>query len=227
MNQDKINSAYHYYTTHNKRYDEIMTSSSLIGKLITYLMFGLSPKENRKWLNDLSYGIPDDFKGEQLEVPIATGVLTIPFYKNLDQAHIICMDYSEAMLKECQNKIDTLNLNHIDLIRGDVGNLPFEDESFDIVYSLYGFHVFPDKERAFKETYRVLKKGGIFTGCFYIKDERRLSDFIIHHIHVRKGLYTPPFETRESVYERLSHMYEIEDLTINQCLVKYVCKKSL
>jgi len=38
--------------------------------------------------------------------------------------------------------------------------------SFDIVLSLNGFHAFPDKEAAYRETYCVLKPGGIFCGCF-------------------------------------------------------------
>lgn len=226
MDQNKkIQDGYKYYSIHNKKYDDIMTSSSLTGSIITYLMFGLTPKDNRKWLEELSYGIPKDFKSELLEVPIATGILSIPFYKSLNKAHITVIDYSEDMLKECRNKARKLNINNIDFLSGDVAHLPFKDEAFDIVYSLYGFHVFPDKEIAFKETYRVLKKGGIFTGCFYIEGERRLSDFIINHIHVRKGLYTPPFETRGSVTSRLNSMYEIKHIEFNKCLVKFVCIK--
>lgn len=53
--------------------------------------------------------------------------------------------------------------------QGDVGALPFADESFDIVLSLNGFHAFPDKEAAYRETFRVLKKGGTFCGCFYVQ----------------------------------------------------------
>ncbi|MBQ8526436.1 MAG: class I SAM-dependent methyltransferase [Clostridia bacterium] len=39
--------------------------------------------------------------------------------------------------------------------------LPFENGSFDIVLSLNGFHAFPHKDSAYKETHRVLKDRGI------------------------------------------------------------------
>ena len=33
-----------------------------------------------------------------------------------------------------------------------------ENETFDMVLSMNGFHAFPDKDHAFQETWRVLKK---------------------------------------------------------------------
>jgi SAM-dependent methyltransferase len=38
-----------------------------------------------------------------------------------------------------------------------------------IVVSMNGFHAFPNKKKAFQETWRVLKPGGTFIACFYIK----------------------------------------------------------
>ena len=38
--------------------------------------------------------------------------------------------------------------------------LPFPDNYFDIYYHFGGFNTFSDKERAFKEISRVVKKGG-------------------------------------------------------------------
>lgn len=49
--------------------------------------------------------------------------------------------------------------------KGDVGSFSYEDATFDAVVSLNGFHAFPDKEAAYRETFRVLKPGGIFCGC--------------------------------------------------------------
>ena len=57
--------------------------------------------------------------------------------------------------------------------QGDVGALPYEDDTFDIVLSLNGFHAFPDKEAAYREVFRVLRPGGTFCGCFYVMGEHK------------------------------------------------------
>ena len=44
-----------------------------------------------------------------------------------------------------------------------MGALPLSDGSCDVVMSMNGFHAFPDKKKAFRETYRVLKPGGRFS----------------------------------------------------------------
>lgn len=46
----------------------------------------------------------------------------------------------------------------------DVGRLPFDDGSFDLVVSFTGLHCFPDPARAVAEMARVLKPGGVLTG---------------------------------------------------------------
>ncbi|VUX40026.1 Methyltransferase domain protein [Blautia luti] len=37
------------------------------------------------------------------------------------------------------------------------------------VVSMNGFHAFLDKQKAFHEIWRVLKPGGDFIACFYIR----------------------------------------------------------
>jgi ubiquinone/menaquinone biosynthesis C-methylase UbiE len=46
----------------------------------------------------------------------------------------------------------------------DVGRLPFADDSFDLVMSFTGLHVFPDPRRAITEMVRVLRPGAAITG---------------------------------------------------------------
>ena len=48
---------------------------------------------------------------------------------------------------------------------GDLFQLPFEDSSFDYVFSIYVLEHIPDPKRAIDEMYRVLKPGGI---CYCI-----------------------------------------------------------
>ena len=100
-----------------------------------------------------------------------------------------------------------MQIKNITFLQGDVGQLPFENEYFDAVVSLNGFHAFPDKEAAFSETCRVLKKGGIFCGCFYVEKANAHTDKIIKSIYVKKGFFTLPFDTADSLRERLGNIY--------------------
>ena len=93
-------------------------------------------EKNRRYLEKALSGIPEDFSGKLLEVPVGTGVLTMPVYRELPDADITCLDYSENMMASAQKKATALGLANITFRQGDVGALPFEDGSFDIVLSL-------------------------------------------------------------------------------------------
>jgi ubiquinone/menaquinone biosynthesis C-methylase UbiE len=106
-----------------------------------------------------------------------------------------------------------------------VGKLPFADESFDIVLSMNGFHAFPDKEAAYRETFRVLKPGGTFCGCFYIQGQNRRTDWFIKKMYIPKGFFTPPFETLDSLRERLSKLYDVAEVSAVEGIVCFMCRK--
>jgi ubiquinone/menaquinone biosynthesis C-methylase UbiE len=188
-------------------YDGIITRSTLLGKIMDGVIWGLDAEKAAKWVNDALSPIPEGFSGKLLEVPVGTGVLTVPVYKNMKDADITCLDYSVDMMKNAKKRAQALGMQNVTFVQGDVGALPFENESFDIVLSLNGFHAFPDKEAAYSETYRVLRKGGIFCGCFYISGEFKRTDRFVKNMYVPKGFFTPPFETKASLEERLSGMY--------------------
>ena len=103
--------------------------------------------------------------------------------------------------------------------------LPFADESFDIVLSLNGFHAFPDKEAAYRETFRVLKKGGVFCGCFYVRGCCGRTDWIIRHLYQPKGYFTPPYETEASLRGRLTGMYAKAEVTHVEGIACFRCIK--
>lgn len=50
----------------------------------------------------------------------------------------------------------------VKILEGNVANLPFEDDIFDIVTAFETVYFWPDLEKCFSEVKRVLKPGGIF-----------------------------------------------------------------
>ena len=205
--KDQIRNAYKITGGKAGFYDGMMTYSTLPGKAICRMVWNMDAEKNLKYITRALSGAPEDFSGKLLEVPVGTGVLTMPVYRDLPEADITCLDYSENMMSAAQKRAGTLGLSNVHFQQGDVGALPYEDETFDIVLSLNGFHAFPDKEAAYRETYRVLKKGGIFCGCFYIQGSCRRTDWFIRNLYQPKGFFTPPYETKDSLRERLENMY--------------------
>jgi ubiquinone/menaquinone biosynthesis C-methylase UbiE len=68
------------------------------------------------------------------------------------------LDISRKLIQIAKEKNPECNF-----VVGDMRELPFEDESFDVVFNLVSFHHLPDKKsqiKALKELKRVLKPGG-------------------------------------------------------------------
>ena len=204
---DEIKASYRQLGNIGTMYDGIITRSTLLGKLMDSLIWGLDKTLAAGWIEEALAPIPENFAGKLLEVPVGTGVLTMPLYRKLAGADITCLDYSADMMKNAEKRAEAMGIENVRFVQGDVGALPFEDASFDIVLSLNGFHAFPDKDAAFRETCRVLKPGGVFCGCFYIKDEFGRTDWFVKHMYVPKGFFTPPFETKDSLRKRLDGLY--------------------
>lgn len=209
----------------NDFYDGMITCSTVSGKAVCRAVWGMGKSECDEYLTRALAGIPPNFNGRLLEVPVGTGILTMPLYKTLSDAEITCLDYSPDMLLKAQEKANRFGLHNVSFRQGDVGELPFEDGSFDIVLSLNGFHAFPDKEAAYSETHRVLKHGGIFCGCFYVKGELRRTDRFIRHLYQPMKFFTPPYETVDSLKAKLGEMYDSVEIGNVKGIAWFACKK--
>ena len=76
-----------------------------------------------------------------------------------------------------------------------------------------------------RRVFCLLKKGGVFCGCFYIAGAFARTDWFVRRLYVPKGFFTPPFETKESLARRLHGLYrEVKVHNVNAegifCCVK-------
>lgn len=218
---EEIKSAYKSLGGEATFYDGMITCSTLPGKAVCRLVWNMGKAENERYLERALSGIPEDFAGKLLEVPVGTGVLTMPVYRSLPRADITCLDYSPDMMERAKRR----SPGNVKFVQGDVGRLPFADESFDIVLSLNGFHAFPDKEAAYRETFRVLKQGGVFCGCFYIQGQNRRTDWFISKLYTPKGFFTPPYETLDSLRSQLGELYSLATVETVESMASFVCRK--
>lgn len=215
---DKIQDA---YESSKNIYDGVLTQGNFFSRMYIKL-FWSGTDDNEIARKVLSY-IPDDFSGKLLDLPVGTAVFTQRKWSSLKNAHITCLDYSTDMLEQAKRRLD--GKAHINFIQGDVGNLQMDDESFDIVLSMNGFHAFPDKQKAFRETCRVLKSGGDFIACFYIKGKSKKTDWLVKNILAKKGWFTPPFQTEEELKNTLQKMYKEVELHVDGSMAYFHCVK--
>ena len=221
--KDEIKSAYKSLGKAHSIYDGQMLGTSRIGRFMLKHVWRMTREDALEYQAMAFEAIPKDFSGKLLEVPVGTGVLSMPVFQTLPSADITCLDYSEKMMATAEERAKEMGISNARFQQGDVGKLPFADESFDIVVSLNGFHAFPDKEAAYKETFRVLKPGGLFTGCFYVEGANAHTDKMIRRFYIKSGFFTPPFETVDSLRKRLSGMYSeavvrnVESFAVFQC----------
>ncbi len=75
-------------------------------------------------------------------------------------ATVIGLDATNAMLEQGQKFIEQAGIENISFQKGVAQNLPFADETFDIVSSRYAFHHFADPKPVISEMVRVCKTGG-------------------------------------------------------------------
>ena len=215
---DKIQDA---YESSKNIYDGVLTQGNFFSRMYIKL-FWSGTDDNEIARKVLSY-IPDDFSGKLLDVPVGTAVFTQRKWSTLKNARITCLDYSTDMLEQAKRRLD--GQAHINFIQGDVGNLQMDDESFDIVLSMNGFHAFPDKQKAFRETCRVLKSGGDFIACFYIRGKSKRTDWLVKNILAKKGWFTPPFQTEEELKNTLQKMYKEVELHVDGSMAYFHCVK--
>ena len=206
-------------------YDGMITCSTLPGKAVCRLVWGMNKAECDAYLTQALSGVPENFSGRIMEVPVGTGVLTMPLYQTLPRAEAVCLDYSPDMMAQAREKAERLQLKNVSFQQGDVGVLPYADETFDVVLSLNGFHAFPDKEAAYREVYRVLKPGGTFCGCFYVKGAYPRTDWFIRHAYEPAKFFTPPYETVNSLRARLKKRYASAEVGHLKGIAWFLCRK--
>jgi len=76
---------------------------------------------------------------------------------------VIGLDMTEAMIQKSTLNAIKLNYDNVDFVLGDIEEMPLDDSIADVVVSNCVLNLVPDKEKAFSETYRILKAGGHFS----------------------------------------------------------------
>ena len=100
--EERIQNAYRGLGGKRTFYDGMITCSTLSGRAVCRLVWGMGRAETQDYLCVALSGIPEGFSGRLLEVPVGTGILTMPLYREMPEAEITCLDYSPEMLERAK-----------------------------------------------------------------------------------------------------------------------------
>jgi demethylmenaquinone methyltransferase/2-methoxy-6-polyprenyl-1,4-benzoquinol methylase len=120
---------------------------------------------HRRWKEQFVNLIPKMPSMTLLDVAGGTGDGVIRFLKSAQNLnpHITILDLSSEMIQKGQDRmVDTNIFYPIEWVEGSAEDIPFEDNSFNVVTISFGLRNVTDKRKALQEMYRVLKPEGAF-----------------------------------------------------------------
>ena len=142
---------------------------------ILYSKYGKISCENiYNYLKDKDYH-------KLLDIGCGTGYLINMLSKDYN-AEYIGLDLSPEMIKQAKSK----NIKNAIFVEGRSDEIPFDDNTFNIVTCSQSFHHYPDTDKAMQEARRVLKPGGLYilsdtgVGPFKMLGVK-IDDFIYRH----------------------------------------------
>ena len=95
-----------------------------------------------------------------LDVAAGTGEPGLTIATMLTSGKVYITDIAENMVEIARENAIRRGIANVETITAEVSELPFADNSFDVISCRFGFMFFPDMELAAKEMVRVLKPGG-------------------------------------------------------------------
>lgn len=106
---------------------------------------------------------PEFFKGK-LGLDMGCGFGRHLYWSGTYGARMVGVDLSQAVLSAHRN---TRHLPHVNVVQGDIYNLPLKDAAFDFGYSIGVIHHLPDPRGGFGRLVRKVRPGGTVFAWVY------------------------------------------------------------
>ncbi len=147
-------------------------STSCCGPEVDYTVFSEDYKKLEGYDPDadlnLGCGIPTDFagikKGDHV-LDLGSGAGNDCFVARAivgDAGKVTGLDMTDPMIRKARENCSKLGYKNVEFVPGDIEEMPFIANEFDVVISNCVLNLVPDKSKAFSEIFRVLKPAGHF-----------------------------------------------------------------
>jgi len=159
------------------------------------------------------------FRGKKiLEVGVGAGTDFLQFVRA--GAEVYGIDLTQESIENTQKRLNLYSLSAKDLRVADAENLPYEDDSFDLVYSWGVIHHSPNPIRCLEEIIRVTKPQGSIKIMIY----HRRSLFAWYQYILHGFLKGKPFQSVSTILKKHQESYGTKAYTkkeMIQILKKY------
>jgi ubiquinone/menaquinone biosynthesis C-methylase UbiE len=196
------------------------TSLSFSGSIPQMYDRYLGPVLFEPYAVDLARRVAAHAAGPVLEMACGTGVVTQQLRTYLKPAiKIVATDLSQPMLDYARAKLTMLA--NVDWRQADIAALPFPDASFSTVTCQFGLMFVSDKQAAFREARRVLRRDGVF--AFNVWDAMSANPYaLLAHETLTKlfpvdppQFFTVPFSFHDhDVLRQLLTTHDFSDVQI-------------
>lgn len=145
--------------------------------------------QDHRWLNRLIDMAPITPDSRVLDVAGGTGEVTFAMCRRNPPRSVVLSDYTPSMLDMARLRLDRGDARGVDVSLRviDAQDIPFPDDSFDVVTMAYGIRNIPDRSRALSEILRVLKPGGTFV-VLEFSHPRTPVERAIHSFYLNWGI---------------------------------------
>jgi len=80
-----------------------------------------------------------------------------------EDGRVIGIDFTSAMIEKARANVQKLGFTNVEFRQGDIERIPVSTNVADVIVSNCVLNLVPDKDKVFKEIFRVLKPGGHFS----------------------------------------------------------------
>lgn len=128
-----------------------------------------------------------------LDLAGGTGDLTAKFSRMVGKSgQVVLADINDAMLKVGRDKLRDMGVvGNVEYVQANAEELPFPDNTFDVITIAFGLRNVTDKDKALASMYRVLKPGGRLLVLEFSKPEyealSKVYDFYSFHVLPKMG----------------------------------------
>ena len=144
--------------------------------------------------------------GLALEVGPGPGYLGLEWLKETEGTTLKGLDISPNMIKIAEKNAREYGLeDRVEYVESDARNMPFEDNTFDAVFTNGSLHEWAQPEDILNEIYRVLKPGGKYS----ISDLRRDMNPAIKWL---MKLMTKPKEIKSGLISSINAAYTVDEI---------------